>query len=283
MPESRSSRPKSAGAGATVQLTSREEQEAQKRTGLRAAVVFESVRREGEVELSRAPLSLAFSGLAAGLSMGFSLVMSGLLRAYLPDAPWRTLVENLGYTVGFIILVLGRQQLFTENTVTAILPLLDNRRKGQTLVKVIRLWLIVLCTNVVGTAIFATVIAHASIFSPSVHAAFLQLAQRTAAPAFWEILLRAIFAGWLIALMVWLLPVADTQKIWVIFITTYVVGVAGFSHVIAGSVDVLYGVAAGAISPAAYLGGFLLPVFIGNSIGGILLVSLLNYGQVAPE
>jgi formate/nitrite transporter FocA (FNT family) len=94
---------------------------------------------------------------------------------------------------------------------------------------------------------------------------------------------RGIFAGWLIALMVWLLPVADTQKLWVIVIITYVVGVGSFSHVVAGSVESLYGVVVGAIAPLTYLTGFLVPVFIGNTIGGILLVSLLNYGQVAPE
>ena len=188
MPESKGSpRRKAAGAGETVQLTSTEEREVRKRTGLRAAVVFESVRREGEVELERAPASLAFSGLAAGLSMGFSLVVTGLLRAYLPDAPWRVLVENFGYTIGFVIVVLGRQQLFTENTVTAILPLLDNPRKGETLVKVVRLWLVVLGANLLGALIFGYVIAHTSIFPAQVQAAFVQLARDTVAPGFWGV------------------------------------------------------------------------------------------------
>jgi formate/nitrite transporter FocA (FNT family) len=278
-----SPRAKAAAASSTVQLTQTEEHEVRKRTGLRAAVVFETVRREGDVELSRPALSLAFSGLAAGLSMGFSLVVTGLLRAYLPDAPWRTLVENLGYTVGFVIVVLGRQQLFTENTVTAILPLLDSPRKGATLLKVARLWIVVLCANLVGAAIFGYVIAHAAIFPEQAQRAFLQLAHESVGPGFWGVLVRGVFAGWLIALMVWLLPVADTQKLWVIVIITYVVGIAGFNHIVAGSVEALYGVAAGSVSVATYLGAFLVPVFIGNSIGGILLVSLLNYGQVAPE
>ena len=284
MPDSkRSPRPKAAESGETVQLTANEEREVLKRTGLRAAVVFESVRREGARELSRPALSLAFSGLAAGLSMGFSLVVTGLLRAYLPDAPWRPLVENFGYTVGFVIVVLGRQQLFTENTVTAILPLLDDPDKGKTLLKVVKLWGIVLAANLIGAAIFAYVAAHGSVFPEHARAAFVQLARETAAPGFWGVLVRGIFAGWLIALMVWLLPVADTQKLWVIVIITYVVGVGSFAHVVAGSVESLYGVAVGAVAPVTYLTGFLVPVFIGNTIGGILLVSLLNYGQVAPE
>lgn len=275
--------PQNAGGGETVQLSQSEEREAQKRTGLRAAVVFESIRREGAQELERSSLSLAFSGLAAGLSMGFSLVFTGILHAYLPDAPWRPLVQNFGYTTGFLIVVLGRQQLFTENTVTPILPLLDDPNKGRTFLQVVRLWSIVLVANLVGAAIFAYVIAHASIFPNSVSAAFRELAIETVAPSFWTVVVRALFAGWLIALMVWLLPVADTQKLWVIIITTYMVGVGSFSHIIAGSVESLYGVAAGSITVANYFTGFLLPTFIGNTVGGILLVSLLNYGQVAPE
>ncbi|MEO6914003.1 MAG: formate/nitrite transporter family protein [Candidatus Baltobacteraceae bacterium] len=270
-------------ADASVPLTSTEEEQVRKRTSLRAAVVFETVRREGESELNRPVLSLAFSGLAAGLSMGFSLVVTGLLRANLPDAPWRVLVENFGYTIGFLIVVLGRQQLFTENTVTAILPLLQNPNKSETLMKVARLWAAVLAANLLGAVIFAYVVAHSSIFPPNVQSAFLQLAQKTIEPAFWTIVVRGIFAGWLLALMVWLLPAADTQKLWVVLIITYVVGAAGLSHIIAGSVEALYGVAAGAISWSTYFGGFLLPVFIGNAIGGVMLVSLLNYGQVAPE
>ncbi|HKU82206.1 MAG TPA: formate/nitrite transporter family protein [Candidatus Tumulicola sp.] len=281
MPQAR--QPRRAKTGETVALTNNEEEQVRKRTGLRAAVVFESVRREGDVELGRSPLALAFSGLAAGLSMGFSLVVTGVLHTYLPDAPWRPLVENFGYTVGFVIVVLGRQQLFTENTVTAVLPLLDDPQQGRTAVKAARLWAIVLAANLAGATIFAYVLTHTPLFDPNVRASFAHLAREAIAPGFGAVLVRGIFAGWLIALMVWLLPVADAQKLWVVVIVTYVVGIASFSHIVAGSVDVLYGVATGMIPATQYLADFLVPAFIGNSIGGILLVSLLNYGQVAPE
>jgi formate/nitrite transporter FocA (FNT family) len=271
------------GAGNTVQLTQTEEREVKKRAGLRPEVVFETVRREGERELERSIPALAFSALAAGLSMGFSLVLPGLLHSMLPDAPWRPLIENIGYTAGFVIVVLGRQQLFTENTVTAILPLLDDRGKLRTLQKVLRLWCIVLAGNLIGAAIFAFAVAHSSIFEPNVKAAFLQIGTQALAPGFWTVILRGIFAGWLIALMVWLLPEASTQKLFVILLITYLVGVCGLSHIIAGSVETLYAVAAGAASWGTYFAHYLVPVFIGNVIGGVLLVSLLNYGQVAPE
>ena len=96
----------------------------EERLAIGANVVYETIRREGEEELRRAVSALAWSGLAAGLSMGFSFIAEGLLVAHLPDSPWRPLLSKAGYCIGFLIVILGRQQLFTENTLTVILPLL---------------------------------------------------------------------------------------------------------------------------------------------------------------
>ena len=269
--------------GNVVQLTKDEEREVRSRASIRAAVVFEAVRREGEFELGRATAALAFSGLAAGLSMGFSLLASGILQAYLPDAPWRPLVVNIGYTFGFLIVVLGRQQLFTENTVTAILPVLDDPDTVKKLGQMLRLWGIVLVSNLLGAAIFAVAEAHTATFSPHVKAVFLQIGLEALRPTFGEVLWRGILAGWLIALMVWLLPAANEGRVWVILLITWLVGAAGLSHIIAGSVEALYAVSAGAWPWTSYVTGFLVPVFIGNCIGGVGLVAILNYGQVLPE
>ncbi|MBC5801167.1 MAG: formate/nitrite transporter family protein [Candidatus Eremiobacteraeota bacterium] len=270
-------------AGSTVELTEEEEREVEERSPPRAVVVFETVRREGELELRRPALSLAASGYAAGLSMGASLAGEGLLRAMLPDAKWRPLVDSFGYSLGFVFVILGRQQLFTENTLTAILPLLDNPEKLKTLWRVMRLWAVVLATNLLGAACFAVAIAHLPFFSDAVRTTFLQLGQEAAAPSFITILIRGVAAGYLIALMVWLLPFSDVMRPFVIILVTWAVGVASFSHIIAGSVEVLYVVASGHLSGAAYLQSYLLPVFIGNVIGGTSLVALLNYGQIVAE
>jgi formate/nitrite transporter FocA (FNT family) len=269
-------------SGNIVQLSETEEQEVRKRASPRAAVVFEAVRREGEGEVSRSAIALGFSGLAAGLSMGFSLVGTGVLEAYTPDTLWRPLVGNLGYTFGFLIVVLGRQQLFTENTLTAMLPVLDDPDKVKKLLQMLRLWGIVLLTNLVGAAIFAYVCAHTATFPPSIRAEFLKLGLAALHPTFGEIVWRGVLAGWLIALMVWLLPGAQSQRLWVIVLITWLVGAAGLSHVIAGSVEALYAVSAGAWPWTAYVTNYLIPVFIGNCIGGVGLVAILNYGQVIP-
>jgi formate/nitrite transporter FocA (FNT family) len=270
-------------SGRTVELSEEEEREVEERTPPRAAVVFETVRREGEVELRRPVFSLALSGFAAGLSMGASLGGEGLIRSMLPDAAWRPLAVSFGYTLGFMIVVLGRQQLFTENTITAILPLLDGKDKLQKLAQVLRLWSVVLSANIVGAGCFAFAAAHSTIFSSDVQATFATIGHEAAAPGFGSILLRGIASGWLIALMVWMLPGADTNRPFIVLLITYFVGLGSFSHIIAGSVETLYLVAIGQLSLAHYALGFLVPVFIGNVIGGSSLVALLNYGQIVAE
>ena len=269
--------------GSTVDLSPEEEREVGERTAPRAAVVFETVRREGETELRRPIFSLALSGLAGGLSMGASLAGEGLIRSMLPDAAWRPLAVSVGYTLGFLIVVLGRQQLFTESTITAILPLLDDRNKLRKLLQVLRLWSVVLAANIAGAAAFAFAAAHTSIFSADVRATFETIAREAVAPGFGSILLRGIASGWLIALMVWMLPGADSNRPLIVLIVTYFVGLGSFSHIIAGSVEAIHLVAVGGLSWGAYVTGFLLPVFIGNVIGVSSLVALLNYGQVVAE
>jgi formate/nitrite transporter FocA (FNT family) len=265
--------------GAAPDLRAGEHEEVEDRGAPRPLVVYEVIRREGEDELRRTWSALAWSGLAAGLSMGFSLVAMGLLRARLPDAPWRPLVVNLGYSIGFLIVILGRQQLFTENTLTPILPLL-NKPSGETLWRVARLWAVVLATNLLGALAFAWVVGHTGVFRPEVRAAFAAIGRDALEGSFWTIFLRAIFAGWLIALMVWLLPGAETARPMIIIIITFLVGLGGFAHIIAGSVEIFYLLTTGAASWVHGLGGWLLPTLCGNIVGGLSLVAALNHAQV---
>ena len=265
--------------GAAPDLRAGEHDQVEARGAPRPLVVYEVIRREGEDELRRTVSALAWSGLAAGLSMGFSLVAMGLIRARLPDTPWRPLVVNLGYSIGFLIVILGRQQLFTENTLTPILPFL-NKPSGETLWRVARLWAIVLATNLIGALVFAWMVGHTAVFRPEIRAAFAGIGHDALDGSFWTILLRAIFAGWLIALMAWLLPGAETSRPMIIIIITFLVGLGGFAHIIAGSVEIFYVLTTGAASWAHGIGGWLVPTLIGNIAGGLSLVAALNHAQV---
>jgi formate/nitrite transporter FocA (FNT family) len=181
--------------------------------------------------------------------------------------------------VGFLIVILGRQQLFTENTLTVILPLLLHKNLA-TLVKVVRLWGIVLTSNVVGTFLFALAIVRLHFLEPSIQQSISEIAQSHVGPGFGTMLLRGVFAGGLIALMVWMLPDAESSRVIVILIITYLIGLSSLSHIIAGSTSVFYLVVSSKLSLVCFFTEFFFPTLIGNILGGVSLVSALAHAQV---
>jgi len=261
------------------ELTEKELEKAEERTAPRANVIHEAILREGEEELTRPTSALAWSALAAGLSMGFSMLAEAFLAARLPDAPWRPLIAKFGYSVGFLIVILGRQQLFTENTLTSILPLLQHRSL-RVFGHVLRLWTVVLLANLVGTLLMAWLVGKTSTFDAPTHVELTRISREALEAGFGAMLWKAIFAGWLIALMVWLLPLSEGARPHVIIILTYLIGIGALSHVIAGSAEVLYGVMREQATWGEYFGRFLIPTLLGNIIGGVSLVAAINHAQV---
>lgn len=251
----------------------KQEEDVIDRTSPPGEVIYEAIYAEGEHELHRNTTELALSGLAAGLSMGFSMVGEALLRHYLPTASWTPLIAKFGYSVGFLIVILGRQQLFTKNTLTVILPLL-RKKELKMLGHVGRLWAIVLFANLLGAFIFASLAAHSSAFVPDVQRIFGEIGRAAIEPTFGTLLVRGILAGWLIALMIWLMPFAEAGRIWVIVILAYFVGLAELPHIIAGNVETFYLVVTGALSFADCVGHYMVPTLIGNVIGGVALVAV---------
>jgi formate/nitrite transporter FocA (FNT family) len=245
-------------------------------------VIHEIVRDQGEEELERSFSGLAWSGIAAGLSIGFSFVVEATLQAALPDAPWTRLVSSFGYCIGFLIVVLGRQQLFTETTLTALIPVLT-RHTLKALLGTFRVWLIVLLANLLATWVFAWLLSRDGLFPDATVAAMTTLSARTMDHTFGHTLLTGGAAGWLIGLMVWLLPGAGPARPLIIILLTYVVAVCQFPHVIAGSAEAAYGVYTGHASFGDYALRFLLPTLLGNSIGGTILAALLNHAPIADE
>lgn len=266
----------------SVPLSAVERKEAKRRSTPGVAVVYEAIRQEAKMELARSNPALFWSGLAAGLSMGFSFLAEALLTASLPDTEWRTLVSKLGYSVGFLIVILGRQQLFTENTLTPILQLLHEKSRSV-FSNTMRLWGVVLCANFLGTFAFALALATTDIVDGAQVHALGAIAVHALDGGFGTTLVRAIGAGWLIALMVWLLPVADSGRVGVIIIITYLVGIAGFPHIIAGASEAFYALLTGMAPVSTVLVDFLIPTLIGNTLGGVALVAAINYAQVHAD
>lgn len=249
---------------------------------LRAAHIYEIIRIEGEAELVRGPAALWWSGLAAGLSIGFSVIAEALLATYLPDAPWRPLVDNVGYSVGFLIVILGQQQLFTENTLTAVLPVIK-RKKLRWFYAMMRLWLIVLAANIVGCMIFAATIAYTPMFGPDVHKSIVEIGHHLMANTTTEMFVKGIAAGWLIAALVWILPSAEGAEFFVITLITYLIALGDFTHIIAGSAEAFYLFAVGEAGAGTVALHFFLPTLAGNIVGGTALFAALSYAQVRDE
>lgn len=269
-------------AGESDALEGPEKARAERNAPLRPMVIHEIIRAEGETELRRPPSALMWSGLAAGLSMSFSFVAQALLMANLPAGPGRHALASFGYMVGFVIVVLGRQQLFTESTLTAVLPALHARDR-KTWMATFRLWGIVLLANLAGTWIFSAMLALGQPLPPDAGPALADLARAPMAHGFWNTALRSTLAGWLIALMVWLLPSAGSAKILIIGLLTWLVSLAKLSHIVAGSAEAAYAVVTGQADLGAYLFRFALPTLIGNIVGGVGLVAMLNHAPVSAD
>jgi len=248
----------------------------------RAAAVHEQIRQEGEKELERDGLALFWSAVAAGLSISASLMAKGILHARLPDTPERFFIENIGYTAGFIIVIIARQQLFTENTVTAVLPVMQKLTlKNSALL--LRLWGIVLGGNLIGCACAALAFHLVPFFDADTDSAFrtisLEIMKKTPTAMF----VSGIISGWLIATMVWMLPSAGAAKIWVIMLMTYLVAIADLTHIVVGSVEILYLVFTGAIPWHQFIWPFALPTLAGNIIGGTFIFALISHAQIRND
>jgi formate/nitrite transporter FocA (FNT family) len=247
-----------------------------------ARELHRAVREEGEAELDRPAASLLWSALAAGLAITTSLLAEAVIHGATAAGPSQTLLVSLGYPVGFLIVILGRMQFFTESTVTATLPLVTRPswwRAGRS----VRLWGLVLAGNLAGTALATLALARLPLVDPELLAGMRAVAavvlEHDTATTFWT----AIPAGFLVAGIAWLLPNAREQSFWVIATVTYVVGAAGLSHSVVGSAEAFTLMWAGQVDAVRALVAMIAPAVIGNLIGGAGLFALLAHGQVHGE
>jgi len=248
----------------------------------RTPVIYEVVRRLGEEEMERPVTSLWWSGVAAGLSISFSLLSQAILTAHLPEASWQPLVVSFGYCIGFIMAVLSRQQLFTESTITAVLPVAANVTRGN-IVSMARLWAIVLAANLTGTLFAALFCTFTPVLPSDIYSGMLEISRDLLGFSWWEMVFRAIAAGFLMAAMVWLMPGAEGAQFHVITLMTWLIAVGGFTHIIAGSMESYLLVFSGEWVWWRMITDFMVPVLIGNTIGGTALFALIAYAQVMDE
>jgi formate/nitrite transporter FocA (FNT family) len=270
------------GSGSGFSLSREEHRDVQTKSPPRAAVLHEVIRQSGEEELKRSFAALAWSSLAAGTTMGFSLLARGVLHRYLAGVSAGHLIDSLGYTFGFLAVIMARQQLFTENTLTAVLPLMT-KPGWRNLVRLLRLWWVVLAGNLVGVSLFAFGLLHLQQFDAPTGRAFVDIGRELMQNSPFEMFSKGILAGWIIAMMVWMLASSERSRLAIILICTYLIAIGGFTHIVVGSAEAMYLVFDHEISFADAVVHFGLPTLAGNVVGGSLIFGLISHAQVRSD
>jgi formate/nitrite transporter FocA (FNT family) len=249
-------------------------------TRFSADEIYENVRIAAEKEMERPSAALLWSAVAAGLTIAFSFLAGAYLSTLVPEHLTGA-AAAAGYPLGFIFVVLARNQLFTENTLEPIIPFLNDPTAAR-LRGLLSLWGIVLAGNLAGAAIVAWLLCRTPLLDADLQASLVQLAERGTQGTFIEVAYRAVFAGWLIALMAWLIAStrATGAQLALVWLTTAPISALGFRHSIAGAVEAFYRLFAGTMSWHGLAVDFLSAALLGNICGGVLFVALLNHGQV---
>jgi formate/nitrite transporter FocA (FNT family) len=268
--------------GKTPDLSAKEQHEVEKSQPPRAAVLHEIIRTQGDQELERSVAALWWSALAAGLTMGLSLMGMGLLNSRLPDGEGFKVIASFGYCAGFLAVILSRQQLFTENTLTAVLPIMSKPTLGN-FGRLLRLWSVVLLGNLCGTLLVAYVMLELPIFDSKTDVAFLDIGRKVMENAAPQMFAKGIISGWMIATMVWMIPSMESAKVWIIILITYFMALGDFTHIVVGSLEVSYLVFAGELPWKDFWLVFAGPTLAGNIIGGSFIFALISHAQIRSE
>lgn len=243
-----------------------------------AREIFEYVEDNAHEELRRSIQALAFSGLAGGISMGLTGLGVASTLAALPDSPSRELLSQMVYPIGFIAVIIGRAQLFTENTLYPVALILSERKH---VLATARLWAIVFAFNVLGAIAFSALAIKTDSLRPNIARELVQLGVAASQGTFAHIFWSGVIGGWIIALVAWMVTASHWTigQIAVIWLLTFVVGIGHFAHCIASSGEIMSAVFAGAVPFGRYL-QWLGVATSGNILGGVTIVTLLNFGQV---
>jgi formate-nitrite transporter family protein len=248
---------------------------------LTAPQIFEAATENARAELNRSWRSLAFSGLAGGITLGLTAIGVASVRALLGNGGWQELVSYLLYPAGFIAVIIGRSQLFTENTLYPVVLVLDERKH---LLNTLRLWAVVFASNILGALAFALLAVRTEALRPEISRALIELGQNIAPGSFGHLFWSGVVGGWLIALVAWMVTASHWTigQVAMIWLLTFILGVGQFAHCVVSSCEILAAVLAGSVSVGAYL-HWLMAATLGNIVGGVGIVSMLNYGQVRHE
>ncbi|MGE5111976.1 MAG: formate/nitrite transporter family protein [Acidobacteriaceae bacterium] len=247
--------------------------------------IFEKVEQSATDELERSSRALAFSGVAGGMGMGLTGLAVATVQGVVGTGGWQDFVALLFFPLGFVTVVIGRAQLFTENTLFPVALVLSERgHRASNLRQTGRLWTVVFIANIAGAILFAGVTMKTGALPYDIGAHLAVLGMKSVVGTSSHIFWSAVIGGWIIALMAWTVTASHWTigQVVVTWMLTVVVGMGHFAHCIATSGEILSAVFTGQVAIASY-GHWLLFATLGNIVGGVTLVTLLNFGQVKAE
>lgn len=241
--------------------------------------IYERVVIEADEEIRRSVRELFFSGLAAGFAITITVLLYASMTESAGGVP---IVGALLYPIGFLYIILGNYQLYTENTLPPVALVLDRLASFPAM---FGMWLVVLWGNVTGGAIGALALAYGGVMSPEVAATLTGIAMTGVETAWLDLFFRAAFAGLIVAGVVWVdFGVQNaTARFLLVYVAFLAIPLGGLFHVVVASTEVMYLVFLGEIGLLYGTVHFAFPVLLGNTLGGVLLVTVVNYFQTSEE
>ncbi|MGK7393075.1 MAG: formate/nitrite transporter family protein [Candidatus Cyclobacteriaceae bacterium M3_2C_046] len=236
----------------------------------------------GMKEHRRSNTGLLFSGFSAGLEVGFSVFLMGILHSMYYDvlSPGNLhVLVSMAYPIGFILVIIGRSELFTEHTTLAVLPVLNGSVSVKSLAV---LWGIVYIGNLAGGYVFAGLMGSFTPAMQTINGFTFDYFANKLISYDWQIILGSgIGAGWLMGLLSWLVSSSQEtiSRIFIIIIITSLIGLGGLHHSIVGSIEVFTGmIYNNNITFSDYL-HFQIWATLGNAIGGVFFVAIIKYSH----
>lgn len=242
--------------------------------------IHERLLAGADEEIAAGTRGLFFSGFTAGIAITLTFMGFAFGNAEFPGNPF---LAALLYPIGFVYIILGRYQLYTENTLPPVKLVLTRLASIPLL---LRVWGVVLAANLAGAAFGAFILAKTGVLPPEVLEAGARFAEHGVATAWWDAFFKALFAGWLVAGVVWLGYAArdTTSRLLMVYGVFYAIAVLDLFHVVTTAADVSFAAfRGGGASLATMIGQFWLPVLLGNTAGGVLMFTLVSYAQSSKQ
>ncbi|QLK25299.1 formate/nitrite transporter family protein [Natrinema zhouii] len=241
--------------------------------------VFQRIVAAADEEVTSGSRELFFSGIAAGFAITITVLLYASLYASTDGHP---ILSALLYPLGFIYIIIGGYQLYTENTLP---PVALSLERIASIPALLRHWTIVLAGNFTGSAIGAATLAWGGVFSPEAADAAMYLGTHGMETAWLDLFFKATFAGLIVAGVVWVEYSAreTIARIVIVYMAFLAIPIGNLFHVVTSFTEMAYVVFLGEVALFAGLSQFVLPVLLGNTIGGILLVTVVNYFQTSER